>query len=320
MNAVKGQVFVADDFTQPFVGLVGIPTTFDGYGITDISTFGKTLVDDANAAAARTTLGLGALAVLGDGDKGDVTVSSSGAVWTIDAAAVTLAKMANLDQDKFIIRTTASTGVPETGTCTAAGRALIDDANAAAQRTTLGLGTSAVQPYGGGLIYADGSVPGGNTIANTASETAFASSYTFVGAALSAQTLIRVVLTGVYSTDAIAPTLRIRGKLGSTVILDTGTITTVLGITNGGWTAEFWVIVTAIGASGSVESQGRMELSTAETTALVINAENAAAVGSIDFTADKALTFTVEWGTAATTNTITARQMMVWADKVGALP
>lgn len=56
---------------------------------------------------------------------------------------VTLARMANLAQDQFIVRTTASTGVPQTATCTAAGRALIDDADAAAQRTTLGLGTAA---------------------------------------------------------------------------------------------------------------------------------------------------------------------------------
>lgn len=49
-----------------------------------------------------------------DGDKGDITVSSSGTVWTIDAAAVTLAKMANLAASKLIGRYTGSTGVPET--------------------------------------------------------------------------------------------------------------------------------------------------------------------------------------------------------------
>ena len=60
-------------------------------------------------------------------------------------AAVTLAKMANLAQDQFIGRVTASTGVPETATITAFGRSLIDDADADAARTTLGLGTIATQ-------------------------------------------------------------------------------------------------------------------------------------------------------------------------------
>lgn len=42
-------------------------------------------------------------------------------------------------------RSSAGAGVGEEITCTAAGRALIDDANAAAQRTTLGLGSIATQ-------------------------------------------------------------------------------------------------------------------------------------------------------------------------------
>jgi hypothetical protein len=73
-----------------------------------------------------------------DGDKGDITVSGSGATWTIDSAAVTLAKMANLAQDQFIVRTTASTGVPETATVTAAARTILDDTTVAAMLTTMG--------------------------------------------------------------------------------------------------------------------------------------------------------------------------------------
>lgn len=81
-----------------------------------------------------------------DGDKGDITVSSSGATWTIDNDAVTYAKIQNVSAtDKVLGRSTAGAGDVEEITCTAAGRALIDDVDAAAQRTTLGLGTLATQ-------------------------------------------------------------------------------------------------------------------------------------------------------------------------------
>lgn len=86
-----------------------------------------------------------AAAALADGDKGDITVSGSGATWTIDNDVVTYAKMQNVSAtDKILGRSTAGAGDVEEIPCTAAGRALIDDADAAAQRTTLGLGTAAM--------------------------------------------------------------------------------------------------------------------------------------------------------------------------------
>jgi hypothetical protein len=69
--------------------------------------------------------------------SGDVTSVGDGAQ-TIAAGAVTLAKMANLAQDQFIGRVTASTGVPETATITAAARTVLDDASVGAMLTTLG--------------------------------------------------------------------------------------------------------------------------------------------------------------------------------------
>lgn len=58
----------------------------------------------------------------------------------LQAQAVSYAKIQNVsDTDKVLGRSTAGAGSVEEIACTAAGRALLDDANAAAQRVTLGL-------------------------------------------------------------------------------------------------------------------------------------------------------------------------------------
>jgi hypothetical protein len=50
---------------------------------------------------------------LTDGDKGEITVSASGATWTIDNDVVTLAKLAHMPTARVIGRTTSGNGSPE---------------------------------------------------------------------------------------------------------------------------------------------------------------------------------------------------------------
>lgn len=99
---------------------------------TTISTFGATLVDDANAAAALATLGLDAdIATLAL--PASTTISTFGASLIDDAAAVNALATLGLDTD------IATLVLPASTTISAFGATLIDDAAASNARTTLGL-------------------------------------------------------------------------------------------------------------------------------------------------------------------------------------
>lgn len=94
----------------------------------------------------------------------------------IPAAGVDYTEIQNVSAtDRLLGRSTAGAGTIEEITCTAAGRAIIDDADASAQRTTLGLGTMATQSaasvsISGGSItgITDLAVADGGTGASTA--------------------------------------------------------------------------------------------------------------------------------------------------------
>lgn len=159
------------------------------------------------------------------------------------------------------------------------------------------------------LMYADGSVPGGNTVGNTTAETAFASSHTIPANRLAVGMAIRITLAGRYSTDVIAPTIRIRVKIGGTTAADTGSVTATAALSNSGWQANFFGVITAIGVGGSIECFCPFTLATAATT--VQQVENSQGSISIDTTGTLAITVTAQWGTAHASNTITLRTMAV---------
>lgn len=73
---------------------------------------------------------------------GNVTKPAGSTTTTIAAGVVTLAMLANLAQDQVIGRVTASTGVPETFTVTAAARSVLDDTSLDAMLNTLGGATA----------------------------------------------------------------------------------------------------------------------------------------------------------------------------------
>ncbi|MFH1320319.1 MAG: hypothetical protein ABII90_06685, partial [Bacteroidota bacterium] len=93
-------------------------------------------------AENRTAINLNTAKVTNATHTGDVTGATE---LTIASDAVTYAKMQNVSAtDKILGRSTAGAGNVEEIACTAAGRAILDDANAAAQRATLSAAASGV--------------------------------------------------------------------------------------------------------------------------------------------------------------------------------
>lgn len=188
---------------------------FTGSGTASLATFtafGRSLVDDVDAAAARTTLGLTGIATQADGDKGDISVSGSGATWTIDNTAVTYAKIQNVSAtDRLLGRSTAGAGVIEEIICTSAGRALLDDADSTAQRTTLGLGSLATQ---------SGTFSGTSSGTNTGDQNVF--------------TTIAVAGQSNVVADSTTDTLTIAAGSNVTITTDAATDTITINAATGG--------------------------------------------------------------------------------------
>lgn len=96
-DAISGQILVYN--TARTAGLPNLGTD-------------KLWIGDANGIPQevdKSTIGGG----ISDGDKGDITVSSSGSTWTIDNSVITLAKMADVDTGTLFYRKTSGTGAPE---------------------------------------------------------------------------------------------------------------------------------------------------------------------------------------------------------------
>ena len=133
-------------------------TANDVYTTGVITSFGRSLVDDTDAATSRTTLGLGTLATQSGTfsgtssgtNTGDQTAASLGLtigtnVQAYDATLVGLAGL-NTVADRLIYATGADTF--STTTFTTFGRSLVGGADAATSRTTLGLGTISTEASG----------------------------------------------------------------------------------------------------------------------------------------------------------------------------
>ena len=122
---------------------------FTGVGAMSLATFsafGRTLIDDADASTARTTLGLGTMATQGAGAVAITGGTISGVTITgYQATNANLTALAGLTGAANQLPYFTGVGAMSLTTLSAFGITLIDDADNSAARTTLGLGTMATQ-------------------------------------------------------------------------------------------------------------------------------------------------------------------------------
>ena len=149
-----------------------------------------------------------------------------GSVSTADIAdnAVTFAKIQQVASNVLIGRSSAGSGNVETIALTAAGRALLDDADASAQRNTLGLDTMALQPASGVAIT------GGTATLSSAT----ISSATINGGTISGITDLAIADGGTGASTAANARTNLGLAIGSDVQAYDAGLASIAGLTTGG--------------------------------------------------------------------------------------
>lgn len=188
---------------------------------------------------------------LTDGDKGDITVSGGGAVWTIDNGVVGLNKLANVATATVFYRKTAGAGSPEVQTLATLKTDLgLAGTNSGDQTTIVGI-TGTLAEFNAALTGADFATGGGTaTGANTGDQTiTLTGDVTGSGAGSFAATIAADAVTNAKLANMATATFKARTTAGvgdpedltgtqATALLDTftaaakGLVTSPAGVSN----------------------------------------------------------------------------------------
>jgi hypothetical protein len=160
----------------------------------------------------------------------------------------------------------------------------------------------------GGLVSTNITVPGGNTIASTAAETAFNTTTVLPANYCQPGRVIRLTASGVWGNTG-SPSILMKIKFGSTLLAQSSNASAGTGVSNQAWRLEFQITCTTTGVSGTNESHGVIFWFNSATSSadwsLVGNST------TFDTTAAQTLQMTAQWNASSASNTITLRQWIV---------
>jgi len=128
---------------------------------------------------------------------------------------------------------------------------------------------------------------------------------------LSKGRILRVKMSGFYSTDAAPPDLTIKFKAGSTVLASTGAITQTAALTNRMWSMELLLQVFEAGSSGKVICSGAVKMHQSSFSAPFEMELFNTANQTLDTTAAQTLDITAQWSVANANNTITCTHAII---------
>lgn len=174
--------------------------------------------------------------------------------------------------------------------------------------TSVQIGAYILTQMGRRLLLSTADAIASNTIVETAiltgggagTRTMFAANGATVGHTT------RVHAAGRINTDAAAPTLLVKLKTDTGIILATSAAVLLpAGLANTVWEFDGYITVRTIGAGGTARAFGQFKYTTAAGIMQVVQLDQAAAV-VIDTTIAQAINLYATWGTASPNNTITS--------------
>lgn len=251
----------------------------------------------------------GTVADLGDGEA-ELTVTGGGS-GTVTSVALTVPSR----------QTVAGSPVTTSGTL-----AITDNTQSANQIFSGPSSGSAATPAFRALVAADlpTSISSKDLFVATASGTVASSTSetTIIGSGVGSLTLpanfltvgkaLRVRVLGVWGTTIIAPTINIKFKLGSTVIVATGAVTAPTSLSNQWFEVIVELTCRTTGASGTVIAQGAFLNAEASATFVAFAYPmSETSTNTVDTTGTLAVDVTATWGTSNAANTITGTNAVI---------